>query len=149
MTRPDEAVEAFKSGLACSQAVLTAFAPPLGMDQTEALRIAVGFGSGMRMGETCGAVTGAMMALGLALTEEECATIEGRSRSNEMVRELHTRFIDRHGTVRCCDLLGCNPSTPEGHQQAITEGLFRSRCPKFVEDASLIVEEMLSEETLY
>ena len=68
MTRIEEAVSCLKQGFSCSQAIVAAFAPSLGLDRDTALKIASGFGSGMgRLAETCGAVTGAFMILGLKL----------------------------------------------------------------------------------
>lgn len=51
--------------LRCSQAVLGAFAEELGLTGELGRKIAGCFGSGMGMGETCGCVTGGLMALGL------------------------------------------------------------------------------------
>lgn len=65
MDRVSEAVELFRSGAACSQAILGAYARTVGIDRATAMRMASGFAGGMRLGETCGAVTGAFMVLGL------------------------------------------------------------------------------------
>ena len=50
----------------CAQSVLLPFAETFGMSEDEVMRIAVHFGRGMKMGSVCGAVTGGLMALGLA-----------------------------------------------------------------------------------
>jgi C_GCAxxG_C_C family probable redox protein len=66
MDRLKIAMSRFADGFNCSQAVFAAFADDFGLDGETALKIASGFGGGMgRMAETCGAVTGAMMVLGL------------------------------------------------------------------------------------
>ncbi len=66
MSRIENAVSRFAEGYNCSQAVLSAYAEQLGVDGETALKIAAGFGGGLgRMAETCGAVTGAFMVLGL------------------------------------------------------------------------------------
>jgi len=78
------------------------------------LKLASGFGGGMgRLAETCGAVTGAFMAMGLkfgAATAER----EAREPIYARVRELAARFKACHGSLICRDLLGCDLSTPEG-----------------------------------
>ena len=91
----------FSEGYSCSQSVLAAFAPELGLDADAALRVSAAFGGGMgRTGGTCGAVTGALMALGLkygatvadpvakertyALTREFIAQVRGASRRHDM-----------------------------------------------------------------
>ena len=65
MNRAETAVATFKGGFNCSQAVLSVFCEELGLDKETAARIAGGFGGGIgHLGETCGAVTGAIMAMG-------------------------------------------------------------------------------------
>ena len=67
MSRADLALSRFSAGFSCSQSVLSAFAPDLGLELDPALRVAAAFGGGMgRTGRTCGAVTSALMALGAA-----------------------------------------------------------------------------------
>lgn len=66
MNQSERAVACFKEGFSCSQAVFSTFAPQLGLECELALKVAGLFGGGMgRLGEVCGAVTGALMALGL------------------------------------------------------------------------------------
>jgi C_GCAxxG_C_C family probable redox protein len=55
---------------------------------------------------------------------------------------MHT-FEERNGSTVCRELLGCDISTPEGLAKARQEGLFQSRCTKFICDAVEIVESML------
>ena len=57
--------ELFMKGIDCSQVVAGAFAEELGITQEEAYKMAAGFGGGMGIGETCGAVVGAMIVLGM------------------------------------------------------------------------------------
>ena len=49
----------------CAQSVLIPFAEEAGISFDHACRIAANFGSGMKCGGTCGAITGGLMALGL------------------------------------------------------------------------------------
>src|SRR6266545_4231780 len=65
MIKCDEAVALFRSGFNCSQAILRAYGDEVGLAAHHALKLGSGFGAGMRRGATCGAVTGAIMALGL------------------------------------------------------------------------------------
>ena len=71
MSHTDLALSRFSEGFSCSQSVLAAFAPELGLDADAALRVSAAFGGGMgRLGDTCGAVTGALMVLGLRLRRD-------------------------------------------------------------------------------
>ena len=49
----------------CAQTVFCIFADDLGLDEKTALKIASGFGGGMACAETCGAVTGSYMVIGM------------------------------------------------------------------------------------
>jgi C_GCAxxG_C_C family probable redox protein len=136
MKRIGEAVNSFKNGLNCSQALLSAFSGELGLDKKTAKKIASGFGGGMGCtGETCGAVTGAVMVIGLRHGDS--------GKAAAFTKELLERFRDRNGTVLCRSLLDCDISTDEGMAKARKENLFTARCPKFVEDAAGIVEELV------
>ena len=65
MSHADKAEEYFNNNFNCSQAVFTTFATETGLDEELALKIATQFGGGARKGEMCGAVSGALMVLGL------------------------------------------------------------------------------------
>ena len=137
------AVELFDSGCACSQAVFGAFAPRYGLDEDTAVRIASGFGGGMKMGDTCGAVTGAFMVLGLARAGDTSRTGEGRQAVGDLVIECARQFRERRGALTCRDLLGCDIHTPEGRQLAQDRNLFKTTCVDAVRDAATIVEAMV------
>jgi len=139
------AVEKFEKGFNCSQAVLSSFSEQFGLDCNTALRIATGFGGGMKIGETCGAVTGAFMVLGLKYGNATPEDKETKEKTYEMVIEFTNRFKARNGSVICRELLGCDISTPEGSKVAVEKGLFSSVCPRLVQDAAEILEEMLNE----
>lgn len=147
MTKADRAVELMAKGYACSQAVLTAFAPDYGLDREQAVRLATGFAGGMAAGETCGAVTGAILVLGLHYAKPNCITREGRGETKRAVLEFTAAFKAQHGKLDCRELLGCDISTPEGMEKAKTECLFSKVCPAFVRDAALILERMRHEKS--
>ena len=60
MNKKEKALEVFSSNFNCSQAVFSVFAEEYGLDKEIYLKIATSFGGGMRKGEACGAVTGAL-----------------------------------------------------------------------------------------
>lgn len=145
MSRVDRAVSCFKSGLNCSQAILFTYGEQFGLTREAALKLAAGFGGGMgRLGDTCGAVTGAFMVLGLKHGPAELADQQAKDTAYERVREFAHRFRARNGTTVCRDLIQCDIDTPEGLARAREQGLFTTICPKFVQDAAEILEEMLA-----
>lgn len=141
-----DAAAAFKERMNCAQAVFASLAPRFGIDEEAAVRTARAFGGGMgRAGDTCGAVTGALMAIGLAQGEGRDDERSAKEASYDAAREFMRRFRERHGSVMCRDLLGCEIGTPEGYERARSEGSFETRCPRFVRDAVELFEELFPE----
>ena len=140
--RVNLALSRFSEGFSCSQSVLSAFAPGFGLDADAALRVSAAFGGGMgRTGGTCGAVTGALMVLGLKYG----ATVvnpAAKDLTAAQAREFMTRFQARHGATTCADLLGVNISTPEGQAAARETNLFKTTCPALVASAAAILQEL-------
>ena len=87
-----------------------------------------------------GAVTGAMMALGLKYGGTKPGDKE---KAYELVREFIDRFQARHGTLKCKDLLGCDLSTPERRAHFKEHKLHDTVCTQFVRDAVEIAEELM------
>jgi C_GCAxxG_C_C family probable redox protein len=145
-TKSEQAVNNFKEGSNCSQAVLSVYAEESGLSQKTALKIARGFGGGMgRMAQTCGAVTGAFMVLGLKYGNADIHEKEAKERIYGLVREFTRRFESRNSSIVCQELLGCDISKPEGVTAAKEKGLFTSVCPKMVREAVEILDEMINE----
>jgi C_GCAxxG_C_C family probable redox protein len=144
MSRVEEAVTCFKEGFICSQAVLSAYAPQLGLGRDTAMKIADGFGGGMaRMGETCGAVTGAFMVIGLKHGRTSVEDTQAHETTYDLVNEFVLRFKSRNKSIVCRELLGCDISTPGGLQSARQQNLFATVCPAYVQDTAEIIEEIL------
>ena len=143
MNRVEEAIECFCRGAACSQAIVGAYGPSFGLPREQAMKLAAGFAGGMRMAQTCGAATGAFMVLGLRFGGPDCDQRDRREDVYAAIRQFTVRFHERNHTLICKDLLGCDISTPEGSRQASTQGLFRTICPRLVQDAAEILEELL------
>jgi C_GCAxxG_C_C family probable redox protein len=95
------------------------------------------------MGETCGAVTGAFMAIGLKYGKATAEDDAARDKTYDLVREFVTRFQSRHGSICCKELLGYDLSNPQEREKAKQKGLFDTLCPQLVRDAAEILEEIL------
>jgi C_GCAxxG_C_C family probable redox protein len=145
MQKADEAVATFNKGFNCAQSVISVFTDDLGIDRKTAQRIASGFGGGIaHMGETCGAVTGAIMVISLG---NGMSIQDNPFESNVKVYAIANKFIkgfvERYGSVRCKDLLGCDISNHDTLIDARNKGLSHSVCPKFVSDAVEIAESII------
>ena len=145
MSKVEEAVACFEEGFSCSQAVLSAYAPQFGLERETALKVSGAFGAGMgRMGETCGAVTGAFMAIGLKHGKTHAEDEQAKERAYRLVQEFVDQFKARHGSIVCRELLGCDLSIPEQRALAQEKKLTAILCPRFVHDAAEIVEQILN-----
>ena len=62
---------------------------------------------GLGRGETCGAVTGCVMALGLLFGNAEQDLVEGRASpaAAECTKEFCDRFEEQHSSLRCREIL--------------------------------------------
>ena len=117
--RTDQAINEFDRGFSCSQAVLAAFCEELGLDRNTALKISQPFGGGMaQRGETCGAVTGAYMVIGLKHGRTQPEDTAARDRTYALMREFIDRFTNAHGTLQCRELLGYKLDDPADHARA-------------------------------
>jgi C_GCAxxG_C_C family probable redox protein len=144
MTRKDDAQALFKEGFSCSQAVLAAFAADEGLDRELALRISQPFGGGIaRLADWCGAVTGALMVIGLRHGRTRAADIAARDKTYDLVRQFVKEFTARRGAVRCRDLLGCDIGTPAGAKEAEDRHLHENLCQGLIADAVEILENLL------
>jgi len=138
-----QALKYFEDGYNCSQAVFGAYAPSLGAPLDLAMRTAGPFGGGMaRAGERCGALTGAMMALGLAYASE-VPNPEAKAKTYDLTEKLVQEFKSANGCTDCKGLIGFDLSTEEGREQASSANTHRQLCPKFVQSASEILETLL------
>lgn len=124
----------------CAQTVVGLFAKDVGMDENSALKIASGFGGGMACAETCGAVTGAYMVIGLKHGNSSPAP-EEKAKTKLKIQQFNEKFKEQHGTLICKELTGFDISTPEGASAAHEEGVFVSKCPNFVKTSCDILEE--------
>jgi C_GCAxxG_C_C family probable redox protein len=145
----DKATEAYNliatGRLNCAQAVLGSFAPELGLEGGLALRLTQGFGSGMgRSGNTCGAATGAFMVLGLAHKIDPANPRESLEKTYALVQEFSWRFVARHGTLVCRELINYDLSRPESLAAARQNQVFVTVCPNFVKSSVEIVEALLA-----
>ena len=106
----------------CCQSVLVPFADACGLDREAAFRMGANFGSGMHHGSTCGAVTSALMVLGLAGKGPDEAT------------QFMRRFREKNQALDCAGLL--RMAKENGEER-------KPHCDRLVFDAVEILEDLL------
>ena len=83
----DAAYAWFLKGYNCSQSVVAAFAPQLGLTEEMALRLSAGFGAGIgRMREVCGAFCGVVTVLSMVYADP--TDPKDKSRMYALVQQL-------------------------------------------------------------
>ena len=139
------AAETFKNGFNCSQSVLSVFAEDVGLTKDCCFRVASPFGSGIaRMQETCGAISGALMVIGLRYGKGEHGLEADKANAYKLSQLLIDKFKVRHQSINCLELLdNLDINTPEGMAEIHKRELFRCKCSKYVQDAVEIAESIL------
>ncbi len=139
-----KALELFRAGHNCAQAVVAAFADVHDYDENLALGLSCGFGAGMgRMQEICGAVTGAFMVIGLNSYRKFTHPVDRKEHAYPLIREFNRRFFELHMTANCGELLNCNLMTDEGRQYVKDHHLHETVCEKCIKNSVRILEKML------
>lgn len=143
MNRSEEAKDLFLSGYNCAQSVVLSFADDLKFSKELAQKMAAGFGGGMgKQQETCGAVTGAIMVLGLMKGEEVNNNDELKSAAYASVKDLTREFVSSYKTTQCRELIGCDLNTAEGSEKFKEEKIMENICAPCVEKAVQIIENL-------
>lgn len=116
----------------------------MGIDEQSALRVACGLGGGCaRLGLTCGAVTGAVMVIGLKYGKVKADDNDAKEKTYAVAQGFARRFIARNQSLNCTELLGHDLGTTKGRDQVKAQNLFVTVCEKLVRDAVEILEEVL------
>ncbi|MGY5875590.1 MAG: C-GCAxxG-C-C family protein [Candidatus Thorarchaeota archaeon] len=130
----------FESEYNCAQAVLRAVLEQEGLMFDEATLLTAGFGGGMSyQGRTCGAVTGAIMALGVLAGQKQSDVEEHKKLSGKYAYKFQRVFTEEYGSTLCDELIDVDMKNPEARKKANDAGVFTKICPLFVERAVDIV----------
>ncbi len=120
----------------CAQIIFSTFGPNLGMqkiDKDVCMSIAAAFGGGINQtGNVCGAVTGALMVIGLKYGKNI-------KEATRFAYEFIAEFTRIHGSIICSELIG-PVFTDENPQKASQEDTFK-KCKKCIEDAAKFLEK--------
>lgn len=124
-----KATEYHICGFNCAQSVLSSLSEYTGADEHKSLAIASCFGGGARCGELCGAVSGALMAIGLYFPFNNEDDIQAKEKVSELAVKYTQSFINKFGYIRCFDL-----------KEAYKEN---NNCSEIIESAAELAEEII------
>jgi C_GCAxxG_C_C family probable redox protein len=140
------AVDVFNKGFNCAQAVLTSHCEEYGLSNDVAKKIACGFGAGMGyIGEVCGAVSGALMLIGLKYGKYKELDNEAKDKTYKLVKKYTDNFKKEFGSINCTELLKYDISKEEQLLKARDSGIFKELCPLLVKKSVELVEKILEE----
>lgn len=120
------AIKYHDSGFNCAQAVLCACAEYTGLDEKTALAVSAGFGGGLRSGEVCGAISGAVMALGLANPFTDSSDTAAKDKIAALAKDCVAAGKEKFGCIHCSELKGD-----------------KSNCPYYIGEMAALAEEMI------
>ena len=140
--KEERALELFSKGYNCAQAVFAVFCEEDGMDMDTAFKISSGLGGGLRYGEVCGVVSGAILAIGLKCgfyIEEDLAQ---KAYCYEKTCEFMEKFKEANQSILCRDLLHLDIHCPDDHKTPEAQQARQTICPNLVATAVGLVENM-------
>jgi len=142
----NRATELMANSYVCSESVLLATCEEFGIEVDEKIipKIAYAFAGGVgNTGAVCGAVAGAVMAIGL---------IKGRGETMEemfdvlgLAAEFRNRFEAEKQTINCRELTGIDLTTPEGIEQLMNSDTPQTVCFPAVATAHRLAVSLLKE----
>ncbi len=143
MNHVEKARELFLKGYNCAQAVFVAFSDVTGISEEQAFLVSTSFGGGMgHSGETCGAVTGMYMAVGMILGYTDPANADAKQKHYALIKKLSDDFKAEFSEIRCPELM---KKLGEGEYTLPDNDDYKKRpCLIFVEKAAEMVEGLLA-----
>lgn len=147
MTKADKAKELFLMGYNCAQATFGAFAEDYGLDLSVAMTLSAGLGGGIgRLRETCGAVTGATLAVSLAMGSFDLNNPDAKTRVYTEIRKVVDIFEAETGSIVCADMLGVPRRGDSEVAEARTQEYYQKRpCAELVYLAADAAEKIIKD----
>jgi len=144
VTKVEKALSIYEQRFNCSQALFVAFRDSERIDEKMALKLGTIFGAGVACtGGTCGAVSGALMAISMKHGREDVASVDAKTKTYQLGRQLMDEFKKQNGSCVCEELLGMNIGVPENMAKAQAAGLFATKCYDLVKSAAEILDRIL------
>ena len=149
MDRCEKAVEYFKEGYACSQALALSFSDLTSISFDDMKKLSLGLGAGLgRMRLTCGAISSISLIVGMLFYNESLSIEENKVMVYEIVRDIANRFMEKYGTINCKTLLenaGLEVQVGGKPEKRSIYYYEKRPCEKIVYYAAKMLEEYLIE----
>ncbi|HAN78936.1 MAG TPA: hypothetical protein DCQ31_14820 [Bacteroidales bacterium] len=145
-SKQSKALWYFSNDFNCAQSVSAVFANELSVDADFLLRISNPLGGGIARNQlTCGALTGALLVLGMKYGKGLNDDNSKRDFTYDLSNELMRKFEEINGSKSCKTLLNNYDMNTEAGKQAIAEKDLRNKvCTQCVSAAVNILEELMN-----
>ena len=138
-------LEYFQGDYNCSQSVLRTILEEKDVYFKEAPFVTASFGGGIvGRGEICGAVSGAIMAIGVLNGQlyDDIVKVKDATRIDTI--EFYKLFQEKFRHSTCNGLIGVDHNDPDAKEKARDEGRYKENCPQFVSEAVKIVLDLFN-----
>ena len=141
------AKEYFSGKYNCSQSAMKAILVGMKMDFDQIVPLAAGLGAGVaHEGNVCGAVSGAIAALGVIESKVHTDVLEQKEAAYTSGEDLVLRFKKKNESILCNHLTGIEMTNLKARKDAMKDGIFGKLCPTFVSNAVRIALEIATQE---
>ena len=125
-----------KEGRCCGESLLRAGCEAVGVESDLVPDIALGLGGGVGLqGETCGAVTGAALAVSVAWAKKEPCYAARKMETFQSAGRICSALKAKWKSVKCRKLCGINLTRPDGLEKLVAE-VKDVKCAQYVKDAA-------------
>jgi len=94
-------------------------------------------------GEVCGALAGALLALGAARGRDDASDHETKEQAYRLAGQVVEAFRHRFGEILCRELIGLDLTDPRGRETYTTDKVHEEKCVEFVAEAARLAHEAL------
>lgn len=145
MKTEEQIANDFGCGYDCAMQVAAELAPDVGLTEEQGLKIAACLGVGAMQGQLCGAVTGALIAIGYKYgnTVRNDTATKGICLSKR--GEFYERFQKEFGALTCPELLKLDLRKPEDMAKARERQVLTTFCPKLCKFAIMTAKDLLKD----
>lgn len=143
MISEKEIAKGFSEGFDCAMAVFSRLAPKVGLTENQGKKLASCFGVGMMQGAVCGAVSGALLAIGYKYGNTKPGDISQRGLCLHKRQEFIDMFVGEFKNITCPGLLGLDLRKEDDMEKAHEQGILSRICPKYCRRAIEITERII------
>jgi C_GCAxxG_C_C family probable redox protein len=141
----ERAMNYVEEGFLCVEAVFKTLADIHGTDSELVPKVATGLAAGIaRTSNICGAISGAILGLGLWFGRNE--PVEGERKVYWYSRKYIDDWLKGHPSTNCTELLGVDLDISEEVDQFYAENMWEKKCKRYISEAVSLAIDILVEE---